>query len=404
ARPVKRLPAARRCRGSARPERRALLPFSERPPASGEKRPSQPSGAFVSWRKGSHPAPVAAIICMPRFLPLRARGRTSELSRPAVAGPAASAEHLFEFVDEALGERMVDGLAVELGEFLQEFALAGGETARCLHHHANHLIAAPIAMQIDDALALEPQHFARLGAGGNLELDLAVQRRHVDFASERRLRKADRHFNDDVVFLAGEELMLLDVDDDVQVASGSSPVAGLAFAPQLEPRAIVDTGRNAHGQRLLPSEPALSLALGARVGNDHPFAAALAAGCRDRKEALLSTDLAAAPAVRTLARTGRSSARATAVARVALGQALETDCLLGAPRCFLELDLEVVAQIVAAARAGAGATAAGTEKIAKDVGEDFFEALREIEAARTLPLRPLKRAVAEAIVLPTPIG
>src|SRR5271155_4914990 len=123
---------------------------------------------------------MAAIRYMPRFLPLRARERTarSEASR-ATAVRAALAEHLFEFVDEAFGERMVDGLAVKLGEFFQQLALAGGKTARRFHHHANQLIAPSVAMQIDDALALEPQHFARLGAGRYLELDFAFQRRDV---------------------------------------------------------------------------------------------------------------------------------------------------------------------------------------------------------------------------------
>src|ERR1019366_1103557 len=74
------------------------------------------------------------------------------------AGPDAKlaarrglAEHLLELVHEALGERMVDGLAVELGEFLEQFALARGQAARRFDDNLDQLIAAAVAMKVDDA-------------------------------------------------------------------------------------------------------------------------------------------------------------------------------------------------------------------------------------------------------------
>ena len=60
---------------------------------------------------------------------------------------------------------MVDGLAVDAREFLEQFALARGQPSRRLDHHPHQLVAAPIAVQIDEALALEPEDFARLRAG-----------------------------------------------------------------------------------------------------------------------------------------------------------------------------------------------------------------------------------------------
>ena len=80
--------------------------------------------------------------------------------------------------------------------------------------------------------------------------------------------------------------------------------------------------------------------------------------------------------------------------------------LLGPARRFLEFDFEIVAQIVAAPGARARTSAAGAEKIAEDVGEDFLEALAEVEAtepARTA-LRSLEGRVTEAIVLRAPLG
>src|SRR5579863_3624190 len=209
---------------------------------------------------------------------------------------------------------MVDGLAVELGEFLEQLALARRQAARRFDDHLDQLIAAPVAVKIDDALALEPQDFSRLRARRNLELHFALERRHFDLGAHRRLRKADRHLDYHVVVLAHEHLVLLDVDDDVEIALRSAAVAGLALAAQLEARSVIDARRNLHRERFGLADSPLSLALGARVGDDHALAAALPAGRRDREESLLRADLAAAAAIGTLSCAAGAAARARAVA------------------------------------------------------------------------------------------
>src|SRR5580704_15999674 len=173
---------------------------------------------------------------------------------------------------------MVDGFAVELGEFFEQLALARGQAARGFHYNFYQLIAASVAVEIDDALALEAQDFSRLRSRRDLELHLAFERRHFDLGSDRRLRETDRRLDDHVVVLAHEHLVLLDVDDDVEIALRPAAVAGLAFAAQLEPRAVVDPRRNFHGERFGFADSSLSLAFGARVGDDHALAAALSAG------------------------------------------------------------------------------------------------------------------------------
>ena len=164
-------------------------------------------------------------------------------------------------------------------------------------------------------------------------------------------------------------------------------------------------GRNLHRERFGFADAPLSLALGARVGDDRALAAALPAGRRDRKESLLGADLAGAAAIGALARAAGAAASARAVACLALRQALELDDFLGPARRFLELDFEIVAQVVAAPGARARAAAAGAEEIAEDVGENFLEPLAEIESAETArtPAVP-ERRVAEAIVLRAPLG
>jgi len=126
----------------------------------------------------------------------------------------------------------------------------------------------------------------------------------------------------------------------------------------------------------------------------------LRAGGGDREESLLGAYLATAFAIRAGLRAARAAARASAVACIALGEALELDDFFGALGGFLEFDFEIIAKIITAAGARARTPAAGAEKIAKDVGEDFLEALGEVEAAeRTGALRALERGVTEAIIL-----
>src|SRR5258708_6589817 len=120
------------------------------------------------------------------------------------------------------------------------------------------------------------------------------------------------------------------------------------------------------------ADSALSLALRARVGDDHSLAAALPAGRRDRKKSLLSADLAGAATVGALTRTAGAAARASPVARLALGQALKLDDLFDSGGGFLEFNFQIVAKVVAAPSARPRTSPSGAEKIAKNVGEDFL--------------------------------
>src|ERR1700687_3967163 len=293
---------------------------------------------------------------------------------------------------------MVDSLAVDARELLEQLALTRGEAPRGLDHHLHELVAASIAVQIGKALALETEDLARLRAGLDLQLDLAVERRHFDLGAERGRRKAYRHFDDYVVVLAHEEIVLLDVDHDIEAARRTAAPSGLALAAQLQARSIVDPRRDHYRERLGTPDASLALALGAGVGDDRAFAAALAAGGGDGKEALLGADLPGAAAVGASADAFAAAAGTAARAGVAGCQALKLDHLLGATRRFLEFDFEVVAQIVAAPRTRARAPAAGAEEVAEDVREDLFEALGKLEA-EAVALLTLERGVAVAVVL-----
>ena len=94
------------------------------------------------------------------------------------------------------------------------------------------------------------------------------------------------------------------------------------------------------------------------------------------------------------------------MAFVALGQALELDRFFGPVRRFLEIDFEVIAKIVAATGARARTAATGAEEVAEDVGENFLEALAEIETAEAArsTRRALECRMTEAVVLRALLG
>ena len=89
-----------------------------------------------------------------------------------------------------------------------------------------------------------------------------------------------------------------------------------------------------------------------------------------------------------------------------MSEALELYDFLDSARGVFEFDFEIVAQIVAAPSARTRSSAAGTEEIAEDVGENFLEALAEVETAESsrATLRSLERCVTEAVILRAPLG
>src|SRR5215204_5206671 len=140
----------------------------------------------------------------------------------------------------------------------------------------------------------------------------------------------------------------------------------LAFARQAQALAGGDAGRDLHLQVALLGRASVAAARLARLGDDAAGAAAMAAGLGDREEALLVADLADAAALRTRFRSGSARGARSLAGRARL-LARDADLRLGALGRGLEGDLEVVAQIGAAARAGPAA-AEGVPK-AEDVAE-----------------------------------
>ena len=90
------------------------------------------------------------------------------------------------------------------------------------------------------ALLAQPENAAGLGLGRNLEHHFAVERRHLDRATERRGGEADRHLAGEVAAVALEDRMFAHADLDVQVPGGTAVAPRLALAGQADAIAAVD--------------------------------------------------------------------------------------------------------------------------------------------------------------------
>src|SRR6185436_14049309 len=146
---------------------------------------------------------------------------------------------------------------------------------------------------------------------------------------------------DHVRALAAEARVLLDVEDDVEIAGGAAVEPLLALAGEAQPRTLFDAGRDGHLERALLLDPPLAAAALAGVGDHRAAAAALRAGAGDGEEALREAHLADAAA--GVAGGGRAGAgAAAALALLADLEARYLQRVGGAEGGLLERQLEVV--------------------------------------------------------------
>src|SRR5262249_31975103 len=119
-----------------------------------------------------------------------------------------------------------------------------------------------------------------------------LERRNLNFAAERDSGEVHLHLAVQVVPVPPEELMLLDLDDDIQVARRSAGVARFALALEAQLLTGRDAGRNLHRDFAFPRDAAGAAARRARPADDLTVPATLRARLRDREEALLPAHLA----------------------------------------------------------------------------------------------------------------
>src|SRR5882762_6156474 len=303
--------------------------------------------------------------------------RPNALGRKSGSDPDFSTfEELLDLVEPRLGARVVAGavLLADRLELAQQLALALGEADRRFHHHVAEQVARHVAAHALDALAFQAEDLAGLRLGRNADLRRAFQRRDADLAAERCGAERNRQLAVQVVVVALEHRVRLDVRLDIEVAGWTAVDAGLAFAGKAHAIALVDAGRDLHRKRLLQLDASRAAAGGAGIRDDAAAAVAARAGLRDGERTLRHPHLSGATAGRAGGRL-RTWARAAALAALAYRHARDADLGLEAVRRLLERDLEVVAQVGAAEHGGASAAgASAAEDLAENVAEDVAEA------------------------------
>ena len=116
-------------------------------------------------------------------------------------------------------------VAAKRGEFFELLALFAVQPGRHFNDEPREQIAPIACVDIYDPFAAQLEDLAALSSRRHLEIGFALQSGHRDLAAESRDRKRDRDLAVKVVLFALENLMLLDVNDDVEIARRSARCA-----------------------------------------------------------------------------------------------------------------------------------------------------------------------------------
>ena len=84
----------------------------------------------------------------------------------------------------------------------------------------------------------------------HLITDLAVQCRHNNFMTQRRLSKGDRNLTPDIIALTLKDIMLFDVHVDIQITGRTAVITAMATSADTDDLILIDTGRNIDRNRL----------------------------------------------------------------------------------------------------------------------------------------------------------
>jgi hypothetical protein len=175
-----------------------------------------------------------------------------------------------------------------------------------------------------------------------------------------------------VLAITFEEGMLLDVEDDIEIAGRATVDTGFALPGVADAGTVFDAGWNLDVDGALFGLAAFAAAALARMVNDGTTTLAGAASARDGKKTLLIANLATAAAAAAGLR-GMAGGDAGAATLGTEFVALYRDFFFDAEDGLIEFELEVFTKIGAALRPGATAAAAEqvahSEKAAEDVAE-----------------------------------
>src|SRR5690606_7611830 len=121
--------------------------------------------------------------------------------------------------------------------------------------------------------------------GRDADVGFAGESGHFNFGAQRGLHELHRHVAEQIVAVALEDFVGLDVQDNVEIAMSATPHTGLAISRAAEARAAIHAGRDLQfdpGVLLATSRPRANLA---RTFDNLASTLATAAGLGDAEDA-----------------------------------------------------------------------------------------------------------------------
>src|ERR1700724_359253 len=240
----------------------------------------------------------------------------------------------------------------QFSQFGQQFALAFAQLPRRLYSYLDEKIAFAVSIEYWHSFIPDAKRCSRLRAFGNFQLMFSLQRRNHNLGAQGSLRKRDRNHAVQVVALALKEGVLLDVQDNVQIARRPSEGARFAQAGETNSRAVLHSRGHLGFDHPLAQQAAFAFTFRAGIGDYAARALASWAGSSDAEEALLIPHLTA-PIARPAGDRSFAGRRTIPAARVAGLMAAHTHLLIGAENRLLKFEMQIFAKIGSALRAAA---------------------------------------------------
>src|SRR4029434_3618715 len=167
-----------------------------------------------------------------------ATGRNLVREQWSCAGLWLTEESLGAF-EEALVQRGIV-CAAEGREFLQLLALLVVQAARHFHEKPREEVAPLAAVNVDHPFTAQSEGLSALRPGRYLQTRFSFQGRDRHFAAKRGEGERDWYFAKQVVVLALEDGVLLDVNHDIEIALAAAANARFAIVRGAQPRAVGD--------------------------------------------------------------------------------------------------------------------------------------------------------------------
>ena len=147
-----------------------------------------------------------------------------------------STEQILCLLEEALADR-IHVFVARFGELLQLGFLSVGQLRGHFHVDADMQIAVAVALKIFHTFAAQPEHRVGLCASGDFDRGLVGERGHLNLCTQRSLDETHGHFAEQIIAIALENLVRLEMQHHVEIARWSAAQSALAVAGRAQSRA-----------------------------------------------------------------------------------------------------------------------------------------------------------------------